>query len=72
MADDNVDIVDRNKPAPWLEVPSRAISAVEHPSIIKNVDKAITSLGGIGKLSKVETHPVTRSGNYMQCTQPQS
>jgi general transcription factor 3C polypeptide 5 (transcription factor C subunit 1) len=39
--------------APWLPVPSRAVSAIEHPCIIKNVDKGITSLGGSVKLSKV-------------------
>ena len=39
--------------APWLPIPSRAISAVEHPCIVKNVDKGITSLGGPVKLSKV-------------------
>ncbi|OAL00094.1 transcription factor tfiiic complex a box associated subunit sfc1 [Phaeosphaeriaceae sp. SRC1lsM3a] len=38
--------------APWLPIPSRAISAVEHPCIVKNVDKGIASLGGPAKLSK--------------------
>ncbi|KAF2826829.1 hypothetical protein CC86DRAFT_349934 [Ophiobolus disseminans] len=38
--------------APWLPIPSRAISVVEHPCIVKNVDKGITSLGGPVKLSK--------------------
>jgi general transcription factor 3C polypeptide 5 (transcription factor C subunit 1) len=44
---------DNTQRAPWLPVPSRAISAVEHPCIIKNLDKGITSLGGPVKLSKV-------------------
>lgn len=39
--------------APWLPIPSRAVSAIEHPCIIKNVDKGITSLGGSLRLSKV-------------------
>ena len=39
--------------APWLPIPSRAVSAIEHPCIIKNIDKGITSLGGAVKLSKV-------------------
>jgi hypothetical protein len=39
--------------APWLPIPSRAVSAIEHPCIIKNVDKGITSLGGSVKLGKV-------------------
>ncbi|KAJ4346770.1 tau 95 subunit of transcription factor TFIIIC [Didymosphaeria variabile] len=38
--------------APWLQIPSRAISVVEHPCIIKNIDKGIVSLGGPVKLSK--------------------
>ncbi|CAI6307325.1 unnamed protein product [Periconia digitata] len=38
--------------APWMEIPSRAVSAVEHPCIVKNVDKGITSLGGPIKLGK--------------------
>ncbi|KAF1943996.1 hypothetical protein EJ02DRAFT_372552 [Clathrospora elynae] len=38
--------------APWLTIPSRAISVVEHPCVIKNIDKGITSLGGPAKLSK--------------------
>jgi len=41
--------------APWLPVPSRAISVVEHPAVIKNVDKGIASLGGPVKLSKVSS-----------------
>ncbi|KAI4951915.1 hypothetical protein J4E91_003376 [Alternaria rosae] len=41
-----------NEHAPWLPIPSRAVSVVEHPAIIKNVDKGITSLGGPVKLSK--------------------
>jgi len=39
--------------APLLPIPCRAISVVEHPCIVKNVDKGITSLGGPVKLSKV-------------------
>lgn len=46
----------QNKLAPKLEVPSRAVSIVEHPCIIKNVDKGIVSLGGEVKLSKVRMH----------------
>jgi general transcription factor 3C polypeptide 5 (transcription factor C subunit 1) len=41
------------EPAPWLPIPFRAVSAIEHPCIIKNIDKGITSLGGSVKLSKV-------------------
>jgi general transcription factor 3C polypeptide 5 (transcription factor C subunit 1) len=44
---------DEQQQAPWLPIPSRAISAVEHPCIVKNIDKGILSLGGPVKLSKV-------------------
>lgn len=42
-------------PAPFLQIPSRAISVVEHPCIIKNIDKGLLSLGGPVKLSKVRS-----------------
>ncbi|KAF9737255.1 hypothetical protein PMIN06_000912 [Paraphaeosphaeria minitans] len=38
--------------APWLQIPSRAVSVVEHPCLVKNIDKGIRSLGGPVKLSK--------------------
>jgi general transcription factor 3C polypeptide 5 (transcription factor C subunit 1) len=43
---------DASEPAPRLPIPTRAISAVEHPCIIKNIDKGIISLGGPVKLSQ--------------------
>ena len=39
--------------APVLEVPDRAVFSVEHPCIIKNVDKGIKSLGGAVRLARV-------------------
>jgi hypothetical protein len=44
---------DEQQHAPWLPIPARSISAVEHPCIVKNIDKGIVSLGGPVKLSKV-------------------
>lgn len=44
---------EQSRQASWLPIPSRAISVVEHPAIIKNVEKGIASLGGPVKLSKV-------------------
>jgi hypothetical protein len=38
-------------------VPLRAVSAIEHPCIVKNIDKGITSLGGPVKLSRVRASP---------------
>jgi general transcription factor 3C polypeptide 5 (transcription factor C subunit 1) len=46
---------DEQQHAPWLPIPSRAVSAIEHPCIIKNIDKGIASLGGPVKLSKVSS-----------------
>lgn len=45
--------VEHSQNAPWLQIPSRAVSVVEHPCLIKNIDKGIVSLGGPVKLSKV-------------------
>ncbi|KAH8701977.1 RNA polymerase III transcription factor IIIC subunit-domain-containing protein [Talaromyces proteolyticus] len=40
--------------APWYEVPQRRIVAVEHPGIVKNVDRAIRTLQGEAGLAKPE------------------
>lgn len=42
--------------APRLQIPARAISVVEHPCIVKNIEKGIASLGGPVKLSKVRRY----------------
>ncbi|KAF2865779.1 RNA polymerase III transcription factor IIIC subunit-domain-containing protein [Massariosphaeria phaeospora] len=58
---------DGKQPAPWLPIPARAISAVEHPCIIKNVDKGIKSLGGPSQLSKAlisKLQPVARAHDH--------
>ncbi len=39
--------------APWSSVPGLAIVSVEHPFIIKNIDKGIETLGGNGSMLKV-------------------
>ena len=56
--------------AQWLPIPSRAVSAIEHPCIIKNVDKGITSLGGSVKLSKVrgQVAALTVHNWWLTCT----
>jgi len=36
----------REEKAPWLDVPGRDITSIEHPCIIRNVDNGIKSLGG--------------------------
>lgn len=45
------------KQAPWLQIPARAVVVVEHPCIVKNLDKGIVSLGGAVKLSQVGGPP---------------
>ncbi|KAF2743551.1 hypothetical protein M011DRAFT_489681 [Sporormia fimetaria CBS 119925] len=37
--------------APWLQIPARSVAVIEHPCIVKNLDKGIDSLGGAVKLS---------------------
>ena len=39
--------------APWMQVPARSVAVVEHPCVVKNLDKGVVSLGGSVKLSKV-------------------
>ncbi|KAF2816575.1 uncharacterized protein BDZ99DRAFT_458430 [Mytilinidion resinicola] len=38
--------------APWLPVPAQPVISVEHPCIIKNLDKGIASLGGDVRLGQ--------------------
>lgn len=42
-----------SRTAPSYPIPSRRIVTVEHPAIIKNVDKAIDTLRGNTGISKV-------------------
>lgn len=44
----------QNEPqyAPWYRLPTRHIVAVEHPGIVKNVDRAIKTLQGDVGISK--------------------
>ena len=39
--------------APWYPVPPRAIVSVEHPFIVKDIPKAVASLGGNDVIEKV-------------------
>lgn len=36
-----------------IEVPKRLLYAIEFPAIVKNVDNAITMLGGLGQINEV-------------------
>ena len=39
--------------APWYNVPKQPIVSVEHPFIIKDVDKGLATLGDSSKLEEV-------------------
>ena len=39
--------------APWYDVPSRSFISVEHPFIIKDIERGINSLGGPDNLEEV-------------------
>jgi general transcription factor 3C polypeptide 5 (transcription factor C subunit 1) len=43
--------------APYYSIPPRHIVSVEHPAIIKDVDKAIETLQGNAGISKVASIP---------------
>lgn len=39
--------------APWYNVPKQPIVSVEHPFIVKDVDKGLATLGSPSKLEEV-------------------
>ena len=39
--------------APWCDIPPLRIVSVEHPFIIKNIDKGVETLGGNNSIAKV-------------------
>jgi len=41
--------------APWHHIPQEKYIGVEHPGVIRNIDKAIASLGGEQRLAEVIT-----------------
>ena len=43
--------------APWIPVPSQSIVSVEHPYIIRNIEKGLQSLGDQPKRDKVDYFP---------------
>ncbi|KAL5340579.1 RNA polymerase III transcription factor IIIC subunit-domain-containing protein [Aspergillus crustosus] len=46
-----------SRTAPFYDIPSRRIVSIEHPAIIKNVDKAIATLQGSAGITKVLNPP---------------
>lgn len=49
--------------APWYRLPTRHIVAVEHPGIVKNVDRAIKTLQGDAGISKARTQFTSRKSS---------
>src|SRR3954454_8301226 len=43
----------RDDVAPWYRVPDKIAVSVEHPCIVKNVDKAIRMLGGSPAIAQI-------------------
>lgn len=54
----------RSSHAPWYNVPQRSVVSVEHPFIIRNVGKAVESLGGSPKMQDVRGSDLL-SGAYI-------
>lgn len=54
----------RSSHAPWYNVPQRSVVSVEHPFIIRNVGKAVESLGGSSKMQDVRGSDLL-SGAYI-------
>ncbi|KAE8379747.1 RNA polymerase III transcription factor IIIC subunit-domain-containing protein [Aspergillus bertholletiae] len=54
-----------SRTAPFYSIPSRRIVSVEHPGIIKNVDKAIDTLQGPKGISKILNPPKADTPAYL-------
>ncbi|KAE8154218.1 RNA polymerase III transcription factor IIIC subunit-domain-containing protein [Aspergillus avenaceus] len=54
-----------SRTAPFYDIPSRNIVSVEHPAIIKNVDKAIDTLHGNQGISKILNPPKADTPAYL-------
>jgi len=53
--------------APWLAVPSDRIVRIEHPGIVRNIEKGIASLGGKKELAAVRlSHPLRDINQYAE------
>jgi general transcription factor 3C polypeptide 5 (transcription factor C subunit 1) len=50
-----------SRTAPFYNIPSRQIVSIEHPAIIKNVDKAIETLQGSAGIVKVSYLTLVRN-----------
>lgn len=55
-------IIDERQPvlvkqAPRFTVPSAALDVIEHPCIVKNIDRGLQSLGGSYRIGSVRIRP---------------
>jgi hypothetical protein len=55
------------KPAPSFPLPSRSLVCVEHPAHVRDVQRAITTLGGLSALTKVLPLPSSSIPRYVAC-----
>ena len=44
-----------SRAAPWYGIPSHSLLSVEHPFVVKDVDKAVDMVNGGDQISKVST-----------------
>lgn len=51
--------------APWYNVPKQPIVSVEHPFIIKDIDKGLATLGSPSKLEEVSRFQFNRHPHLM-------
>ena len=42
-----------SRKAPWFNIPPLSITCIEHPYVIKNISRALDSLGGPSKAKEV-------------------
>ncbi|EQL30937.1 hypothetical protein BDFG_06691 [Blastomyces dermatitidis ATCC 26199] len=47
----------RDRTAPWYSIPAREIVTVEHPCVVKNIDKGIETLSGNGGIPRLLNPP---------------
>lgn len=50
---------DNTRTAPFYQIPPRRLVSVEHPAVIKNVDRALDTLEGDRGISKASLYPQT-------------
>ncbi|CAD6587677.1 MAG: tau 95 subunit of transcription factor TFIIIC [Alectoria sarmentosa] len=57
---------ERSSNAPWYRVPKQSIVSVEHPFIIKDIDKGLATLGNPGKVEELVQEDGTTASLYLR------